>query len=91
LQRKSDKTGHSSKPAIFFGPSAGRFSEVSLYIDGWIRWYSGIESISLGLMNWDSALFVFSLTYANEVFEPQNVISGGFRALLSYFCDQKYL
>jgi hypothetical protein len=28
---KSHKTGHSSKPAIIFGPSAGRFWEVSLY------------------------------------------------------------
>jgi hypothetical protein len=32
LQRKSQKTGHPSKPAIFFGPSAGRFREVSLYL-----------------------------------------------------------
>jgi hypothetical protein len=31
LQKKSHKTGHSCKPAIFFGPSAGRFREVSLY------------------------------------------------------------
>jgi hypothetical protein len=30
LQRKSHKTGHLSKHAISFGPSAGRFREVSL-------------------------------------------------------------
>ena len=29
---KSHKTGHPSRPANFFGPSAGRFREVSLYI-----------------------------------------------------------
>jgi hypothetical protein len=28
---KSHKTGHPSKPAIIFGPRAGRFWEVSLY------------------------------------------------------------
>ena len=28
---KSHKTGHPSIPANFFGPSAGRFREVSLY------------------------------------------------------------
>jgi hypothetical protein len=32
LQRKSHKTGHSSKPTIFFGPSAGRLKELSLYM-----------------------------------------------------------
>jgi hypothetical protein len=31
LQKKSPKTGHPSKQAIYFGPSAGWFREVSLY------------------------------------------------------------
>jgi hypothetical protein len=31
LQRKSHKTGHPSRPAKIFGPSAGRFREVSVY------------------------------------------------------------
>jgi hypothetical protein len=32
LQMKSYKTGHPSKAVIFFGPNAGRFREVSLYM-----------------------------------------------------------
>jgi hypothetical protein len=32
MQRKSHKTGHLSKLAIFIGPSAGRSTEVSLYV-----------------------------------------------------------
>jgi hypothetical protein len=41
LHRKSFKTGHPYKPALFFGPSAGRFREVSLYSLTW-NWNCGI-------------------------------------------------
>jgi hypothetical protein len=45
LQKKSHKTGHPSKSANFFGPSAGRFREVSLYLQ--ISWWRE----RIGLLN----------------------------------------
>jgi hypothetical protein len=38
LQKKSHKTGHPSKLAIFLGPSAGRFREVSLHSETSHHW-----------------------------------------------------
>jgi hypothetical protein len=58
LERKSHKTGHPSKPAIFIGSSSGQLREVLLYIETQI-----LCNIPLYVSWFVSALYSMALHY----------------------------